>query len=105
MSTLKSTQITVLAAIFLSLAASFTSTVATSIAQEPPAESPHKNVEPQFLSSVRQLTFEGTGSGEGYFNADGSKMVFQSKREPGNPFYQIYMMDFDSGDVTRISPG
>jgi Tol biopolymer transport system component len=31
--------------------------------------------------------------------------VFQSEREPGNPFYQIYVMDFGSGDVKRISPG
>ncbi len=105
MSTLKSTPSAVLAALCLTLASIPISTVSTSIAQEPPAETPHNDIESQFLSSVRQLTFEGTGSGEGYFNADGSKMVFQSKREQGNPFYQIYMMDFDSGDVTRISPG
>ncbi len=105
MSTLKSTPIAISAALCLALASIPISTFSTSIAQEPPAESPHKNIESQFLSSVRQLTFEGTGSGEGYFNADSTRMVFQSKREPGNPFYQIYMMDFDSGDVTRVSPG
>jgi len=32
-------------------------------------------------------------------------MVFQSEREAGNPFYQIYMMDLETGDQERISPG
>jgi Tol biopolymer transport system component len=58
-----------------------------------------------FLSGVRQLTFEGRRAGEGYFSADGAKMVFQSEREHGNPFYQIYLLDLESGDTTRISPG
>lgn len=57
------------------------------------------------LSGTRQLTFEGRRAGEGYFSADGSKMVFQSEREEGNPFYQIYLMDLELGDVERISPG
>ncbi len=61
--------------------------------------------EADFLSSTRQLTFEGKRSGEGYFSADGQKMVFQSEREEGNPFYQIYLMDLETGDQERISPG
>lgn len=61
--------------------------------------------EADFLTNIRQLTFEGRRAGEGYFNADGSKMVFQSEREPGNPFYQIYLMDLETGDQERISPG
>jgi Tol biopolymer transport system component len=61
--------------------------------------------EADYLSNVRQLTFEGKRSGEGYFSADGAKMVFQSEREPGNPFYQIYLMDLETGDQERISPG
>ncbi len=32
-------------------------------------------------------------------------MVFQSEREEGNPFYQIYLMDLELGDIERISPG
>ena len=32
-------------------------------------------------------------------------MVFQSEREPDNPFFQIYLMDFTTGDMQRISPG
>ncbi len=61
--------------------------------------------EARLLTSSRQLTFEGRRAGEGYFSADGSRMVFQSEREPGNPFFQIYWMDLETGDVQRISPG
>jgi Tol biopolymer transport system component len=58
-----------------------------------------------FLTRVRRLTFEGRRAGEGYFSPDGQRLVFQSEREPGNPFYQIYRMDLGTGDVERISPG
>ena len=58
-----------------------------------------------FLSRVRRLTIEGRRAGEGYWSPDGQRLVFQSEREPGNPFYQIYALDFASGDTKRISPG
>lgn len=61
--------------------------------------------EADFLTGTRQITFEGRRSGEGYFSADGKKMIFQSEREEGNPFYQIYLMDLETGDQERISPG
>jgi Tol biopolymer transport system component len=61
--------------------------------------------EGDYLTNIRQLTFEGRRAGEGYFSADGRKMVFQSEREEGNPFYQIYLMDLETGDQERISPG
>jgi len=54
---------------------------------------------------VRQLTFAGRRSGEGYFSRDGRQIVFQSEREPGNPFYQIYRMDLVTGETTRVSTG
>ena len=57
------------------------------------------------LSSTRQMTFAGRRSGEGYFNHDGSLFVFQSEREEGNPFFQIYLMDLKTGQVRRVSPG
>jgi len=57
------------------------------------------------LSKTRQLTFEGRRAGEGYFSADGQWLVFQSEREEENPFYQIYLMDLETGDVQRVSPG
>ena len=67
-------------------------------AQSPPAER-------DFLTRIRRLTVEGRRAGEGYWSKDGRQLVFQSEREPGNPFYQIYLMDMASGDVTRVSPG
>ncbi len=57
------------------------------------------------LSNTRQMTFAGRRSGEGYFSHDGSQFVFQSEREEGNPFFQIYLMDLEKGRVRRVSPG
>ena len=61
--------------------------------------------ERDFLTRVRRLTVEGKRAGEGYWSPDGKRLVFQSEREPGNPFYQIYVLDLASGDTKRISPG
>ena len=61
--------------------------------------------ESDFLQRSRRLIYEGRRSGEGYFSPDGRTMVFQSEREKGNPFYQIYRMDRTTGDTERISPG
>ena len=67
---------------------------------------PAKNlIEKRFLSNTRQLTFEGKRAGEGYFSPDGSLMVFQSERRIDNPFFQIYLMDLENGDVEPVSPG
>jgi Tol biopolymer transport system component len=61
--------------------------------------------EGDILSRVRRLTVEGRRAGEGYWSPDGRRLVFQSEREPGNPFYQIYALDLSTGDAKRISPG
>jgi Tol biopolymer transport system component len=61
--------------------------------------------ESAFLKNVRQLTFEGKRSGEGYFSPDGKSLIFQSEREPDNPFYQIYILDLEAGETHRVSPG
>jgi len=61
--------------------------------------------EQDFLTDIRQLTTEGRRAGEGYWSPDGKRIVFQSEREPGNPFYQIYVLDLASGRTTRISTG
>ena len=63
------------------------------------------HTERDFLSRVRRLTVEGRRAGEGYWSPDGTRLVFQSEREPGNPFYQIYVVDLTSGDTKRISNG
>jgi Tol biopolymer transport system component len=62
-------------------------------------------VERDFLTRIRRLTIEGRRAGEGYWSKDGRQLVFQSEREPGNPFYQIYLMDMETGNTTRVSPG
>src|SRR5205823_2602180 len=61
--------------------------------------------ERDFLSRVRRLTVEGKRAGEGYWSPDGKRIVFQSEREPDNPFYQIYVLDLTTGETRRISPG
>jgi Tol biopolymer transport system component len=66
---------------------------------------PGPEAEARFLSGTRQLILEGRRSGEGYFSPDGKALIFQSEREPGNPFYQIYTLDLESGDIARVSPG
>jgi Tol biopolymer transport system component len=63
------------------------------------------NEDPKLITKAKQITFVGPKSGEGYFSADGKKMIFQSEREPNNPFYQMFIMDLESGNVQRLSPG
>ena len=76
--------------------------VVAAIAQ---ATAPAQYQEKDFLTRVRRLTVEGRRAGEGYWSPDGKRLVFQSEREPGNPFYQIYVLDLTSGDTKRVSPG
>ncbi len=61
--------------------------------------------EARFIGNARQLIYEGKRSGEGYFHPDGNLLIFQSEREEGNPFYQIYLLDLLSGESARVSPG
>ena len=61
--------------------------------------------EARFLTNPRQLIYEGKRSGEGYFHPDGNLLIFQSEREEGNPFYQMYLLDLLSGETARVSPG
>ncbi|MGZ3769459.1 MAG: M28 family peptidase [Bdellovibrio sp.] len=77
----------------------------SSVAEVSPAPSSFVNEPNTLKGEARQLTFVGPKSGEGYFSPDGKKMIFQSEREPGNPFYQMYVMDLASGNTVRVSPG
>src|SRR6186997_523127 len=61
--------------------------------------------EARFVSNARQLIYEGKRSGEGYFHPDGNLLIFQSEREEGNPFYQMYLLDLLSGESARVSSG
>ena len=75
----------------------------TDITESDPGEA--QKLEAALIRRPRQLTFEGRRAGESYFSADGRQMIFQSEREPGNPFFQIYLMDLETGDTQRVSPG
>jgi len=68
-------------------------------------DAPATGSEATFLKNTRQLTFEGARAGEGYFSPDGLRFVFQAEREKENPFYQIYILSLETGDVNRVSPG
>lgn len=57
------------------------------------------------ITNQKQLTFVGTRSGEGYFSADGKKLIYQSEREEGNPFYQMFVLDLKTGKGVRVSTG
>ncbi len=58
------------------------------------------------LRNVRQLTHDFVRAGEGYFSPDERRIIFQAEeRGTGNPFYQIFVMDLDTGRSRRISPG
>lgn len=81
-----------------SLFALFLGAAAVVRADDPSAEG-------RFLSNARQLIYEGKRSGEAYFHPDGNLISFQSEREEGNPFYQIYLLDLLSGETARVSPG
>jgi Tol biopolymer transport system component len=61
--------------------------------------------EARFVSNPRQLIYDGMRSGEGYFSGDSKTLIFQSEREEGNPFYQIYLLDLETGDIRRVSSG
>ena len=60
--------------------------------------------ENQLLTNILQLITDGARSGEGYFSADGTQFVYQAEM-PGNPFYQIYLLDLESRESNRVSTG
>ena len=82
----------------------FALTLAACASAPPPRPAPATE-KPGLLGGIHQLSFEGLRAGEGYFSRDATRLVFQSEREPGNPFYQIYTLDLRSGRARRISPG
>ena len=77
------------------------------VAQQTPPDETETNAgdESRFLSNIRQLTYDGKRAGEGYFSEDGNALIFQSEREPENPFYQIYLLNLLTGDTHRVSTG
>ena len=71
--------------------------LAASLLTTPAAQADESGNEALLLGSTRQITFAGLRAGEGYFSTDGAQMVFQSERDPANPFFQIFLMDMETG--------
>ena len=61
--------------------------------------------ESELLVGTHQLITDSLRSGEGYFSADGSQLIFQSEVAGNNPFYQIFVRDLQTGDTSLVSPG
>src|SRR2546427_10851701 len=58
------------------------------------------------LKNIRQLTRDFVRAGEGYFSPDMKTIIFQAEgKDTGNPFYQIFTMDLQTGRTRRVSPG
>src|SRR5437870_980378 len=78
--------------------------LALTVPSAPPAD--WEKAESAHLANVRQVTDGFVRAGEGYFSPDGKKIIFQAEeKDTGNPFYQIFVMDLETGKFRRISPG
>ena len=64
-----------------------------------------KEAEKQYLSNITQVTKDFARAGEGYFSPDGKKVIYQAEeKDTGNPFYQIFVQDLESGKNWKVSP-
>src|SRR5437763_2826399 len=80
-------------------------TAALAAPAQPPAED-WKAAESAHLRNIRQVTFDFARAGEGYFSPAGRRIIYQAEEKgTGNPFYQIFVQDLDTGKYRRISPG
>src|SRR5438046_5205697 len=71
-----------------------------------PAAADWQKQESAHLNHIRQLTADFVRAGEGYFSPDGKQIIFQAEeKDTGNPFYQIFTLDLDTGRYRRVSPG
>lgn len=62
--------------------------------------------ESQFFKNIKQVTSGFVRAGEAYFSPDGKRIVFQAEeKDTGNPFYQIFVQDLETGKFHRVSPG
>ena len=65
-----------------------------------------KAEEAKSLTNIKAVTKEFARAGEGYFSPDGKKIIYQAEeKETGNPFYQIFVQELDTGKFHRVSPG
>lgn len=65
-----------------------------------------KPQEDAHLRNIKQVTTGFLRAGEGYFSPDGKTIVYQAEeKDAGNPFYQIFVQNLETGSFRRISPG
>lgn len=65
-----------------------------------------KEAEAKYLSNVTQVTKDFVRAGEGYFSPDGKKVIYQAEeKDTGNPFYQIFVQELETGKNWKVSPG
>src|SRR6516164_9505653 len=58
------------------------------------------------LKNIQQVTRDFVRAGEGYFSPDQKQIIFQAEeKDTGNPFYQIFVMDLETGKYRRVSSG
>ncbi len=73
-------------------------------ADEPPGSGKAE----RHLRNIRQLTAGGKNA-EAYFSFDGSRLIFQSTKDPASQTlgacYQMYVMDLDGENIHRVSTG
>jgi Tol biopolymer transport system component len=70
------------------------------------AEPDWKDAEAKHLANVSPVTKDFARAGEGYFSPDGKTIIYQAEEKgTGNPFYQIFVQDLESGSFRRVSPG
>jgi Tol biopolymer transport system component len=69
------------------------------------ADADWQQQESAYLRNIRQVTFDFVRAGEGYFSPDGKQIIFQAEERGENPFYQIFVMDLETGRYRRVSPG
>src|SRR5437899_11847568 len=65
-----------------------------------------EKAEERYLTNIKQVTHEFVRAGEGYFSPDQKQIIFQAEeKDTGNPFYQIFVMDLETGKYRRVSSG
>src|SRR5437773_9832853 len=65
-----------------------------------------EKAEAAHLTNIKQVTSGFVPAGEGYFSPDQKQIIFQAEeKDTGNPFYQIFVMDLETGKYRRVSSG
>lgn len=72
---------------------------------QPPGAGDWKEQEAVHLKNIKQLTFDYVRAGESYFSPDARSIIFQAEEKGENPFYQMFVMELESGRARRVSPG